>query len=53
MEHVPKLALESAGVGVPVVVTLKLPAFPALNQAELALVIAGAWLAVMGLIVTL
>ena len=25
LEHVPKLALESAGVGVPVVVTLKLP----------------------------
>jgi len=53
LEQVPKLALESVGVGVPVVVTLKLPAVPGVNEAELALVMVGAWLIMMGLIVTL
>jgi hypothetical protein len=35
--------LLSEGVGVPVVVTVKLPAVPAVNVVLLALVIAGAW----------
>ena len=52
LEQVPKLALERAGVGVPVVVTLKLPAVPAVNEAALALVMVGAWV-LRGLIVTL
>ncbi len=38
--------LVSAGAGVPVVVTVKLPALPTTNVAVLALVIAGAWLTV-------
>jgi hypothetical protein len=52
LEQEPKLALESAGVGVPVVVTLKLPAVPVVNEAELTLVIVGAWSVATGLMMT-
>ena len=39
-------ASEKVGVGYPVAVAVKLPALPVVNVAELALVMAGAWVTV-------